>query len=129
MRRGIVVTLAALTMIGGCTETPPPAAAPPAAVAAPAPSAQASPQTPLGLDAQSQRAVRDALLQQLTPVTLSNCEFTRVGSKNDGGYVMCGNLMRQGKSAYSYGIGGHDDWGCSVSRTLRVPTHQYDCFE
>ena len=130
MRRGIVVTLAALTVIGGCTEAPPPAAAPPAAVAAPAPSAQAaSPQTPLGMDAQSQRAVRDALLQLLTPVTLSNCEFTRVGSKNDGGYVMCGNLMRQGKSAYSYGIGGHDDWGCSVSRALRVPTHQYDCFE
>src|SRR5687767_9302878 len=127
MTRGIVVTLTALTMIGGCTETPPPAAARPAAGAS---SAQApSPQAPVGMDAPRRRTVRDALLQHLTPVTLSNCEFTRVGSKNDGGYVMCGNLMSQGKTDYSYGIGGHDDWGCSVSKTLKVPVHPYDCFE
>ena len=29
--------------------------------------------------------------------------------------------MRHAKAAYSYGIGGHDDWGCSVSKTLKVP--------
>ena len=124
MRRGLVVALAAMTMIGGCAETPP--ATPGPAAAAPAPAARQTGAP--GMDAQSQRAVRDALLAQLTPVTLSNCTYTRVGSKNDGGYVMCGNLMSGGQAAYSYGIGGHDEWGCSVSKTLKAPTHQYDCF-
>ena len=32
-------------------------------------------------------------------MTLSNCTFTRVGSANDGGYVMCGNLHGQATSA------------------------------
>lgn len=82
-----------------------------------------------GLDAQSQRAIREALLASLTPVTLSNCTLARIGSKNDGGYVMCANLMGEAKAGYSYGIGGHDEWGCSISKTLGAPVHQYDCFQ
>lgn len=72
---------------------------------------------------------RAALLEELTPVTLSNCRFERVGSPNDGGYAMCGNLMDGVVTAYSYGIGGNDDWGCQLSTRLKVPVHQYDCFE
>jgi hypothetical protein len=126
MRRGMLATLAAITMCGACTQAPPATATPPANAPAATPATSAA---PVGMDAKSQRAVRDALLAQLTPVTLSNCTFTRVGSSNDGGYVMCGNLMSGGKSVYSYGIGGHDAWGCSVSKMLKAPAHQYDCFE
>jgi hypothetical protein len=72
---------------------------------------------------------RRALLVELEPVTLSNCRLARVGSRNDGGYVMCANLMEGVQTAYSYGIGGQDDWGCEISRTRKVPVHQYDCFE
>jgi len=70
---------------------------------------------------------RQALFDELRPVTLANCSFKRFGSQNDGGYVMCENLVEV-ETAYSYGIGGNDDWGCEVSQTYGVPVHQYDCF-
>jgi hypothetical protein len=75
------------------------------------------------------RQVRQKLLAELRPVTLSNCRLERFGSFNDGGYLMCGNLLGRARSAYSYGIGPADDWGCEVSETLRIPVHQYDCFD
>lgn len=87
---------------------------------------------PIHVDAEKQEAVRRnraAVLAELKPVTLSNCQLARVGSPNDGGYVMCANLFDGVRTAYSYGIGGQDDWGCEVSRTHKVPVHQYDCFE
>jgi hypothetical protein len=84
---------------------------------------------PSRMDEESVRGIRQVLLEALTPVSLSNCEFTRIGSANDGGYVMCGNLLSAGQALYSYGIGGHDAWGCDVSKRLRLPAHQYDCFE
>ena len=70
-----------------------------------------------------------ALFAEFTPVTLTNCTFERIGDAHDGGYVMCGNLLSRGKSAYSYGVANTDDWGCTVSRRLAVPVHQYDCFD
>jgi hypothetical protein len=75
------------------------------------------------------RRVRAELAEELRPVTLSNCRWERVGSANDGGYAMCGNLLDGIETAYSYGIGGNDDWGCQISTTRKVPVHQYDCFD
>ena len=72
--------------------------------------------------------IRRTLLGELQPITLANCELQRFGEPNDGGYLLCGNLLRGARSAYSYGISGYDGWGCQVSRTLSVPVHQYDCF-
>lgn len=72
--------------------------------------------------------LREALLSELQPVTLAHCTLARIGSANDGGYLMCGNLLGGGKAVYSYGIGPADDWGCAVSERLGVPVHQYDCF-
>jgi hypothetical protein len=91
----------------------------------------APPQEPPADAAQREaiRRNRAAVLAELQPVTLSNCVLTRVGSPNDGGYVMCANLFDGVRTAYSYGIGGQDDWGCDLSRRLHVPVHQYDCFE
>ena len=74
------------------------------------------------------RQVRQALFDELRPVVLANCTMQRFGSPNDGGYLMCGNLLGNVESAYSYGIGPADDWGCAVSQALDVPVHQYDCF-
>ena len=74
------------------------------------------------------RAVRVELMRELQPVVLSNCVLQRVGSANDGGYLMCGNLLGAVRSAYSYGIGPFDDWGCEISQTQGIPVHQYDCF-
>jgi hypothetical protein len=71
--------------------------------------------------------VRHALFEALTPVTLANCELARFGDANDGGYLLCGNLLNV-QAAYSYGINGTDNWGCQVSRQLAIATHQYDCF-
>ena len=74
------------------------------------------------------RELRETLLGELQPVALANCTMERIGSVNDGGYLMCANLLGGGRAVYSYGIGPADDWGCDVSQRLDVPVHQYDCF-
>ena len=71
---------------------------------------------------------RQALRDELQPVTLKNCTLRRFGNPNDGGYLMCENLFGDAASAYSYGIDGEDSWGCDVSKRIEVPVHQYDCF-
>jgi hypothetical protein len=71
---------------------------------------------------------RDRLFAELQPIKLANCEFKRFGEPNDGGYLLCANLLASVQSGYSYGISGYDQWGCDVSRGLTVPVHEYDCF-
>lgn len=73
-------------------------------------------------------AARRRLFEALQPVTLSNCALERFGGRNDGSYLMCGNLLDRVESGYSYGIGGTDRWGCDISTRAQVPMHQYDCF-
>jgi hypothetical protein len=74
------------------------------------------------------RQFRQQLLIELRPVALENCTMRRVGSPYDGGYLMCDNLLGHVQSAYSYGIGPLDAWGCDISQTYGVTVHQYDCF-
>lgn len=73
------------------------------------------------------RRIREALYDALTPVTLTNCQLERFGNPNDGGYLMCGNLLGAASAAYSYGINGEDAWGCAVQALVKIPIHQYDC--
>ena len=77
----------------------------------------------------TERKLREAILAELEPVVLKNCTLKRFGSANDGGYLMCENLIEPLDAAYSYGVGTNDDWGCEVSRRYQVPVHQYDCFD
>ena len=62
-------------------------------------------------------------------MTLENCELERFGTTNDGDYLLCGNLGHEVESAYSYGVGSDDSFGCDVSKRYGVPVHQYDCFD
>jgi len=71
---------------------------------------------------------RATLLEELQPVELSNCRLERFGERNDGGYLVCGNLLDSIKAGYSYGISGYDQWGCDVARKFKVRVHEYDCF-
>src|SRR5216110_3892321 len=75
------------------------------------------------------RKLREAILAELQPVVLKNCTLKRFGSANDGGYLMCENLIEPLDAGYSYGVGRNDDWGCDVSRRYHVPVHEYDCFD
>src|SRR5947199_1779507 len=75
------------------------------------------------------RKLRQAILAELQPVALKNCTLKRFGSANDGGYLMCENLIEPVDAAYSYGVGINDDWACDVSRRYHVPVQQYDCFD
>ena len=75
------------------------------------------------------RQLRQQLLAELRPIRLQNCTMKRFGSANDGGYLMCANLLGNVESGYSYGIGPADDWGCEISRTHAITVHQYDCFD
>lgn len=74
-------------------------------------------------------SVRQRLFDLLQPVSLANCELTRFGEANDGGYLMCANLLSEVQGAYSYGISGYDKWGCDMATTAGVRLHQYDCFD
>src|SRR5262245_7629246 len=59
---------------------------------------------------------RQTLFQEIQPVALKNCDLQRFGEANDGGYLMCANLLDSVGSGYSYGISGYDGWGCDVSQ-------------
>lgn len=72
---------------------------------------------------------RQILFEMLQPVAVTNCDLERFGEAHDGGYLMCANLLRDVRSAYSYGIAGYDKWGCDISTALKIPVHQYDCFD
>lgn len=74
------------------------------------------------------RQIRNALWDAFTPVQITNCTLKRYGNTNDGGYLMCSNLMDAARSGYSYGINGDDAWGCDVTAQTSFPIHQYDCF-
>ena len=73
----------------------------------------------------AERQIRQALLEELRPVSLKNCTLKRFGSTYDGGYLMCENLIDGLEAAYSYGVGPNDEWGCDVSARYHVPVHQY----
>ena len=77
----------------------------------------------------ARRAAIEELFAEVQPVKLQNCDWARFGEASDGGYLLCRNLLQNVRSAYSYGISGYDGWGCAVSRALKVPVHQYDCFD
>jgi hypothetical protein len=72
---------------------------------------------------------RQVLYDELQPVKLTNCVLERFGEANDGGYVVCANLLKDVRAGYSYGISGYDKWGCDISTRLSIPMHQYDCFD
>lgn len=76
-----------------------------------------------------ERAIRASILDAVRPVALQNCTLARFGSANDGGYLMCENLIESLGAGYSYGVGLNDDWGCDMSTRYSVPVHQYDCFD
>jgi hypothetical protein len=75
-----------------------------------------------------QATPRELLFRELRPVRLENCTLQRFGERHDGGYLLCGNLLGEVRTGYSYGISGYDGWGCDVSKALGVVVHQYDCF-
>jgi hypothetical protein len=83
---------------------------------------------PVGTRTADQK-LRDHLFWSLQPVTVTNCELQRFGEANDGGYILCANLLGAVQAGYSYGISGYDGWGCDISRDLGIPVHQYDCFD
>ena len=72
--------------------------------------------------------LRQSLFAELQPVALTNCDLKRFGEVNDGGYLLCANLLTGVQSGYSYGISGYDGWGCQVSRERKIKMHEYDCF-
>jgi hypothetical protein len=94
--------------------------------ASPSPAWDVPPAAPLARLAAGH--ARRLLFDAIQPVVLANCELERFGEEHDGGYLLCGNLLADVRSGYSYGINGYDGWGCAVSSALDVPIHQYDCF-
>jgi hypothetical protein len=73
--------------------------------------------------------IRKELFAEVQPIALANCDLKRFGEKNDGGYLLCGNLLKSVQAGYSYGISGYDGWGCQVATDVNVKVHQYDCFD
>ena len=66
------------------------------------------------------RQYRQALFDMLQPVALEQLRAASDSARrNDGGYLMCGNLLGGVQSGYSYGINGYDKWGCDISKAAR----------
>ena len=84
---------------------------------------------PAGAAETLDEAGRAAFLAELQPVTLKNCTLKRMGSANDGGYLVCENLSEGVQSGYSYGVGPNDELGCEVAKRYSIPVHEYDCFD
>src|SRR5437879_5979393 len=59
--------------------------------------------------------VREKLFAAIQPVNVTNCSVARFGDANDGGYLVCANLLGAVKTGYSYGINGTDEWGCQLA--------------
>lgn len=71
----------------------------------------------------------DTIIQtHLKPVALQNCNLQRFGDVDDGGYLLCANLLDRIGSVYSYGIDGRDNFGCSIARAHSIVVHQFDPF-
>ena len=51
---------------------------------------------------------RQELFDEVQPVALETCQLERLGEANDGGYLVCGNLLGSVEAGYSYeNAGGH----------------------
>lgn len=50
------------------------------------------------------REIRRICSPKSGPVPLRNCTLERIGKHNDGGYLVCANLLGNVRSAYSYGV-------------------------
>src|SRR6266700_3858843 len=72
------------------------------------------------------RKLREAILAELQPVALKNCTFKRFGSADDGGYLMCENLIEPLDAAYSYGVGKNDDTGRHVIIKMDIEGAEWD---
>lgn len=121
---GTIITLAWVVACGAPPPKPEPEARP-----EPKPELKIDPSTTNLTVAAPNPEVRTMLFAEFRPVALANCKFERVGGEGDGGYVVCGNLLKRATSVYSYGIAHTDQWGCEVSGRLGAPVHQYDCFD
>ena len=51
----------------------------------------------------------------------------RVGSKYDGGYLLCQNFLSKAKALVNFGIEENDIFGCELSEMMNVTNYQYDC--
>ena len=80
------------------------------------------------VDRANARRLREDLLSELQPTLLANCTVRRYGAPGNA-YLLCGNLLEDVETAYSYGIGGEDSWGCEVALERSLSVHQYDCFD
>jgi hypothetical protein len=120
----------ALALFTACSQSAPATAPPPVPAPAPAPVAPVIDPGFTNLPAAPPNPeVRKALFAEFQPVALANCKFERIGNANDGGYLACANLLGNVQSGYSYGIANEDSLGCDISVRLKVPVHQYDCFD
>jgi hypothetical protein len=52
------------------------------------------------------RKLRETILAELQPVALKNCTLKRFGNANDGGYVMCENLIEPLDAGYRTALAG-----------------------
>ena len=52
---------------------------------------------------ETKRDLRQMFFAMIRPAHVTNCTLERFGSENDGGYLMCSNLLGQSQVGYSYG--------------------------
>lgn len=61
------------------------------------------------------------------PYTDTDCNAVRMGSKYDGGYIICENLINHTQGLINIGIMGYDEFGCNLTTKYNFMNYQYDC--
>ena len=69
-----------------------------------------------------QETLRRSLLTELQPVALKKCTLERFGEANDGGYLMCANLLDGVEAGYSSGSQGMTNGGATSRPSSTCPS-------
>ena len=48
-------------------------------------------------------------------------------NSNDGGYLICQNLVKYSEGIINIGISGYDNFGCQLSTIKSMSNNMYDC--
>ena len=65
---------------------------------------------------------RQTLFDLVQPIAISNCQLERFGEANDGGYLMCGNLLGGIESGYRTGSPDTTSGAAISRRSIACPS-------
>ena len=57
----------------------------------------------------------------------TDCQLKRYGGSNDGGYLLCKNILQDSVALINIGVQLEDKFGCQLTTEFPMPNYQYSC--